>query len=148
MIDINTKETFSEVYNILDILGPQYIQKLPITLIKMIEEVKDEKYYKDLKIEDINLRNFKKESIAIIMAFYLKYWCESIEEKKKIYNIISENERKHQEKLKIQYSKELFTNKINVEKRKEEENTLLAPIEKKGIFYKIKMLLKKFLNKK
>ena len=39
-MDIKTKEIYSEVYGILNMLGNNYIMKLPSSLYKMIEEKK------------------------------------------------------------------------------------------------------------
>ena len=55
-MNINTKETYSEVYEILNLLGNDYITKLPKSLYAMIQEKRDINYNPkyDLTIPLIN----------------------------------------------------------------------------------------------
>ena len=41
---ITTKEMYSEVYSILKILGKEYMEKLPKTILKIIIESREENY--------------------------------------------------------------------------------------------------------
>ena len=41
---ITTKEMYSEVYGILKMLGKEYMEKLPKTVLKVITESKEENY--------------------------------------------------------------------------------------------------------
>ena len=41
---ITTKEMYSEVYSILKMLGKEYMEKLPNTVLKVITESKEENY--------------------------------------------------------------------------------------------------------
>lgn len=81
-MDIKTKEIYSEVYGILNMLGNNYIMKLPSSLYKMIEEEKSNeynpKYDSEVSLEEQNIR---RESISMIALFHLNYWCCSNEEK-------------------------------------------------------------------
>ena len=59
-MNVATQEMYSEVYSILNLLGNSYIEKLPKSLFKMIEEEKSstynpqyrEKYKKRITIHD------------------------------------------------------------------------------------------------
>ena len=43
-MNVATQEMYSEVYSILNLLGNSYIEKLPKSLFKMIEEEKSSTY--------------------------------------------------------------------------------------------------------
>ena len=77
-MNIKTKEIYSEVYQILNLLGNEYKNKLPVSLINMLTE-KREINYNPNYTEDrpLSEQNIKKETIAIIVLLYLNYWCEN-----------------------------------------------------------------------
>ena len=58
-MDIKTKETYSEVYSILNLLGESYITKLPKSLYNMIIEEKlneyNPKYSSSIALEQQNI---------------------------------------------------------------------------------------------
>ena len=60
-MNIKTKEIYSEVYQVLNLLGNEYIDKLPTSLINMLKE-KREINYNPQYTDDIplNEQNIKK----------------------------------------------------------------------------------------
>ena len=82
-MNIETKEIYSELYQILNLLGAQYIDKLPKSLVNMLEEKRDINYNPKY-IDDLPLlkQNIRKETISIIVLLHLNYWCENEDEKK------------------------------------------------------------------
>ena len=92
---ITTKEMYSEVYSILKMLGKEYMEKLPKTILKIIIESREENYNPKydlsipLKNQDIN-----RKSIAMITLLHYNYWCETQEEKSKLKKMLEENEEK------------------------------------------------------
>ena len=64
-MNIKTKEIYSEVYQVLNLLGNDYIDKLPTSLINMLRE-KREVNYNPQYTDDIplNEQNIKKESMS------------------------------------------------------------------------------------
>ena len=62
-MNIKTKEIYSEVYQVLNLLGNEYIYKLPTNLINMLKE-KREINYNPQYTDDIplNEQNIKKET--------------------------------------------------------------------------------------
>lgn len=83
-MDIKIKETYSEVYGILNILGQYYIEKLPENLYQIIYEEKLNNYNPAYDLnKDLESQNIKRETLAMITLFYLNYWGETEEEKKK-----------------------------------------------------------------
>ena len=114
-MNLKTKEIYSEVYQVLNLLGNEYIEKLPISLINMIKE-KRETNYNPVYTDDapLNEQNIKKETMAIISLLYLNYWCEDDNEKLEVKSILKENENRFQEKLREKYNPDnIFANNSN-----------------------------------
>lgn len=107
-MDIKTRETYSEVYSILNMLGETYIIKIPSKLYQMIKEEKlneyNPKYDSTLALEQPNIKN---ETLSMIALFHLNYWCDSQEEKQELKDLFNENEIKYQEELKEKYKEEV-----------------------------------------
>ena len=121
---ITTKEMYSEVYSILKILGKEYMEKLPKTILKIIIESREENYNPKydlsipLKNQDIN-----RKSIAMITLLHYNYWCETEEDRAKLKNILETNEEKHQKEMKEKYSNDKIFDNKNIENKKEEKES-------------------------
>ena len=64
----NTKKVYSEVYQVLNILGNEYIRKLPKSLYNMLEEKRDTTYNPKYTDEiAFDMQNIKKESLNILL---------------------------------------------------------------------------------
>lgn len=143
-MNIKTKEIYSEVYQVLNLLGNDYIDKLPTSLINMLKEKREINYnpeYTDAI--PLNEQNIKKETMAIIALLYLNYWCEDENEKLEIKQILKSNEDRYQLELRKRY------NLDNIFKNYEQESKKVeADIDDKTsmIPYK-KSILKKIINK-
>ena len=143
-MDKKTKEIYSEVYGILNMLGENYIKKLPASLYKMIlEEKLDEynpKYNSNIELEQ---QGVKKETLSMIALFHLNYWCNTPKEKEKLKKILKENEEKYKEELKEKYNSDnLFKNKKQpIINRQEKLEETVAMVEYKN------NILKKIINK-
>lgn len=101
------KDIYSEVYAILNMLGKEYIDKLPKDIYNIIKEEKSSEYnpvYATTVALDRQV--VKKESISIIAFLHLNYWCDE-EEKIKLRELFDENEDKYQEELKQQEEQEV-----------------------------------------
>lgn len=117
-MNVDTQEMYSEVYSILNLLGNNYIAKLPKSLFKMIEEEKSSTYnpqYSEDK--SLNEQNIKRESLSMIALFHLNYWCNSNEEKEQLKQLFKNNEEKHQAEIREKY------NPDNLFKYRKQENT-------------------------
>ena len=90
---------YSEIYSILQMLGEFYINKIPIDLFNMIKEEKLENYNPHYEFTEI--LNMKNETISMLALLYLKFWCNSPEEKKILKKLFKNNEEKYQAKIKI-----------------------------------------------
>lgn len=148
-MNINTKETYSEVYEILNLLGNDYITKLPKSLYVMIQEKRDINYNPkyDLTIP-LNKQDVRKNTISIIALLHFNYWCINEEEKNNLRKLFSDNEIKYQEEARNKYNPDnIFKVKENkIEKIQNEENTALIEYKEtifKKIINKIKRLFKR-----
>lgn len=146
-MNVRTKEMYSEVYSILNMLGDEYKNKLPDNLIEMIKKEKLDSYNPkyDLNTEFQNL-NIKKDTLAIIALFHLNYWCETEEEKDSLKKILKENQEKYDSEIREKYNTDnLFKKKEqNDDLKQENTNVDVSMVEyKESIFKKI---LKKIKN--
>ena len=105
---VNTvKDIYSEVYAILNMLGKEYIDKLPNDIYNIIKEEKSTEYNPVYATTvALDKQDVKKETISIIAFLHLNYWCNE-EEKIKLRELFDENEDKYQEELKQQEEQEV-----------------------------------------
>ena len=149
-MNIKTKEIYSEVYQILNLLGNEYIDKLPTSLINMLRE-KRETNYNPVYIDDIplNEQNIRKETMSIIVLLYLNYWCEDDNEILKVKNILKKNENEYQENLREKYNSDNIFNNKNNSRNNVQNNQELVLVETDNIkwYKKIWHLIKSFFRK-
>ena len=156
-----TKEIYSEVYSILNLLGDSFIDKLPKQLYSLIQKEKSDTYNPTYNsIDNLKDQDIRKESISMIALFHLNYWCNDDEEKQSLKDIFERNEEKHQAEYREKYSVDnLFKRKnekyaIPSESSKETYNSATS-YETVDIFskdvsmvkYKEESFIKKIINK-
>lgn len=142
-MNIKTKEIYSEVYQVLNLLGNEYIDKLPKSLFNMLEEKRninyEPKYTEDLPL---NKQNIKKETLSIIALLHLNYWCENANEKNELNQMFKNNEDRYQDELRKKYDPD------NIFKKRVQENIIkkeVALVEyKEPIFRKLINKIKSF----
>ena len=142
-MNVQTKEIYSEVYSILNLLGEEYIKKLPENLFNMIKEEKLDSYSPNytLSLDSLN-KNVKKDTLAMISLFHLKYWCDSEDEKQKLRKLFKSNDDKHQEELRKNYNPDNIFKKSIKETDVHNDNVSKANIQ----IYK-EPLFKALINK-
>ena len=100
MLSVNTRQTYTEIDNFIELLDEYNRNKIPKKLREFFKKEKDNTYTKvinpNIPIKDPNL---KEETLALIAVLNLQYWCEDEEEKQRLKKIYSNNEIKHQQKL-------------------------------------------------
>ena len=140
-MNIKTREIYSEVYSILNLLGDDYIKKLPSNLYQMIEEEKlneyNPQYDLNLALED---QKIKREAISMIALFHLNYWCDSDNEKSELTSLFKANEDEYKAKLKEQYN---LTNHLKKIHKQEEEKI----VDEKLVVVKKESFISKILKK-
>lgn len=140
-MNIKTKEIYSEVYQVLNLLGNDYIDKLPTSLINMLREKREVNYNPEYTDDiPLNEQNIKKETMSIIALLYLNYWCEDENEKLEVKQILKSNEDNYQLELRERYNPDnIFKNYKQKSKKVEaniDDETSMIPY-KKSIFRKI-----------
>ena len=156
MQKLNSNRTYSEIYVILDILGEEYINKIPKKLYNLICEQRDPDYVPDLMSETgiLNEALISRETLALFAVLNVKYFMQDEFEKKEYMKTLRENEREYQIDQMQKYNPDnLF--KLNAqeedsgeaeEEQIEEENKSMVEY-KESIFKKIIQKIKSFFKK-
>lgn len=116
MLSVNTRQAYTEIDNFIELLDEYNRNKVPKKLREYFKKEKDDTYTKTINPNmSIKEQNLKEETLALIAVLNLQYWCEDENEKQRLRKIYSDNEIKHQEKLREMY------NPDDVFKRKDRE---------------------------
>ena len=138
-MNIKSKEIYSEVYQVLNLLGNEYIDKLPKSLFNMLEEKRninyEPKYTEDLPL---NKQNIKKEALSIIALLHLNYWCENVKERNELNQMFKDNEDRYQDELRKKYDPD------NIFKKHIQENIIKNEVSL--VEYK-ESIFKRLINK-
>lgn len=109
-----TKESYSEVFEIINFLGDEYKKQIPIKLYKFIENNRDKSYKPKFNlennIESLNENSVSKKTVAIIAFLNSKYWTQDEETKQKLEKIYSADQERFQESVIEDYDDELLCN--------------------------------------
>ena len=156
-----TQRIYSEVYSVLDMLGEEFISKLPEKLYTLIKESRlegyDPKYIEEIPLEE---QAIKKESLSMLALFYLSYWCETDEEKDSLKTLFKQNAENLQKVIEVEQSQfkknRTLTNDNKENKKTQEENikieenkknNALVIQSKENIFRRIFVYIKQTLFK-
>lgn len=151
-MDIKKKKMYSEVYNIINLLGNEYIMKLPEELYKTLERERDTLYNPQYDLnKEITEQNISSTSLAMITLINLKYWCKDENEKEELKSILNGNEEKYQLEMKAKYDLEKVLYKKNNISNLEKENEMMASKNslvkiKENLFTTILKKIKKFFE--
>jgi len=139
----NTKESYSEVYEIINFLGDEYIKKIPKKLYEFIENNRDKEYkpnFNKKDVESLNEKSISRKAVAIIAFLNLNYWEEDEEKKEKLEKIFAVEQQRFKDEVIENYDDELVCN--SGPDLDTEETTL--PGEYKEKWYK--KILRKLIN--
>ena len=124
MID-NFNIMFNEVYSVLNLLGREYIYKLPNNVYEFIKNERDPNYEFNINMERDVISQISKDALAFISYLNLKYWA-TLEEQRELIKIYKENDiKKEKSKLKFNPRTILNNNTKEIESKaliKEEQN--------------------------
>ena len=126
---------YSEVYEILNILGKKYIDKLPKDLYNLIDESRDKNIV--VKIDgnnSIKNQNISNEAIEFICLLNLKYWT-TAKEAEELIKIYKANEEKWRKEVNNIFKQE--------EKKIKQQNNSLIVKNKDSLF---KIIIEKIKN--
>lgn len=141
---MNQGNMYSEAYDILKILGAEYINKIPHSLYEYIEKNRNKEHLSNIKSSiPINKQNIMKETIEFISFINLKYWAND-KERCSLISIYNANEKRYNDKCRQMYSLDnIFKNK-----KGEESKNLLVEVKTKNWYKKIVFFFKKILKRK
>lgn len=142
-VSIKTRQAYSEIDEFIGLLTLAEQNEIPKKLRDFFKEQKDKEYVKNINPNiPIKDQNLLEETLALIAMLNLQYWCKDENEKERLKNIYSENERKYQEELRKKYNPDnLFKNKQKTTDENVEE-TAMIEYKKENIFSKIMTFLK------
>ncbi len=133
-----TRLIYTEVYNILNLLGKEYINKLPKSLYEIIEKNSIEnRKIKYKSLDEINKNNVSKASISMIALFHINYWCENQEEKDSLNLIFKNNYINNENEKRKKYNPDNIFTKKSIKINNTEETNLPVTIKKESFFRKI-----------
>ena len=146
---VSSEQIYTEVDGILNLLGEDYIKKLPPKLYELIQTKKSKQ--ENIIYEGINQiaeKNTSKEAISIIALFHLNYWC-NVEEKEDISLLLNKNHYLNEQEKKERYEVDkLFKNVNNRQIVKNDLKSVeLLPMEKKNFFRRFIEKIRGFFKK-
>ena len=105
-------QAYTEIKCLLRYFPIEYIKKLPVKLLEVIQNNSDEKYNINIDLnKDLKNQNISKKTKDILVVLNYNYWSD---ENKKTYlkNCFYENERNFQKELSAKYNTDnLFQNR-------------------------------------
>lgn len=138
---------YSEVFEIINQLEDDLVNKIPQKLIEFLDEERDKNYSSKIDINiPLNEQKINRNTMILLTILNLNYWCETKEEKQELLKILKENEEKV--KLRGRQLKEGNFNNLFKENVNEiENNTDLVQYKKESLIQKLFHKIKKLLNK-
>ena len=117
---------YSQVYSILNLLGNEFIEKLPKPVYDKIIVSKSDEFVKKINsFDEITPENIDKEAIALIAFLHINYWSDA-EEKLKIKKILINNFEKNEEEKRKKYSyDDIFKNSKTVKEEKPNQELVI-----------------------
>lgn len=139
-------QVLTEVDEILSHVEPELLEKVPNNLLEQIHTKKDSNYEftYDREKSLVNQDVFD-ETKHLVSAIYLNYMC-SEENKKELFSIVLENDKKYEEDLRKRYSADnIFSKKDDSSKEVKEE--VVVETEETSLEVKKESFIKKLINK-
>lgn len=142
-------KAYSEIYEILQLLDDEFINKLPNKFIEFIEKEKDNEYVANINPNiPLEEQNLLSDTINILAILKLDYWCTK-DEKQELLKILNQNEQEYQAELTEKYNPDnIFKNKKVTKINENTKEISLVTIKEKSFILKlldkIKNMFKKF----
>lgn len=145
--DIQTKQTYSEIDDFLELLDEKTRNEVPTKLREFFKKEKDNNYHKEINPNiSIKEQNLKKETLALIALLNLQYWCKDEKEKERLKQVYANNENKYQEELRKKYNPDNIFKNTNTEANKEE--VALVEVKEEKWYQRILTFFRKMFKNK
>lgn len=144
--DVQTKQTYSEIDEFLELLDEKTRNEVPTKLREFFKKEKDNNYHKGIDPNiSIKEQNLKKETLALIALLNLQYWCKDEKEKERLKQVYASNENRYQEELREKYNPNNIFKNVNTEKVKEE--VALVEVKEDKWYKKLFNFFRKIIRK-
>lgn len=150
MVSVEQAKMYSEVYQILEVLGDEYKNSIPEKLYNLIKanRLKDykQKIYPNTPLTE---QNINKKTTAFLCMLHYNYWCKDEDEINIIDEILEHNENKKREEY-FKYQDNFNAQSINKKIRMTENTSgfnALTVERKNSWLSKIINQLKRFFSK-
>ena len=140
-------KAYAEVDEILALMESKYIEKIPKKMREMFKNERPLDYRPEIKVDiPLDEQKLQRKTFAILAMLNLNYWCGDEEEKRKLIQVYTENDKIREEELRKKYNPDnIFKNKqIQVQK---EENTALIEIREENFIKRIIRKIMKFFKR-
>ena len=102
---IETRQSYSEICEILKCLPQEYVKKVPSKLIELFKSQKQENYIVNIdKSNPLDKNNVSKKTMVIIAMLNYQYWCPNKKQKDNLFKTYSSNNKKYEEEIDEKYS--------------------------------------------
>lgn len=127
------KNAYTEVNQIIELLGNEYKSQIPQKILNLFKEKQNTNYKTNInKDTPIDKMEISRTALVIISILNLKYWERDEDKKSELKRTYNENERKFQEKINVYKQNDwLKTKKDQIIQK--EDNQEKALIEQKNI---------------
>ncbi|HJJ05604.1 MAG TPA: hypothetical protein OIM45_07200 [Clostridiaceae bacterium] len=98
-MDNSLRKSYSEVYEILNLMDSAYLDKIPDKVKDLITNERDKEFKTNITT-DISLekQGLQRDTLTVLAILYLNYWCESEQEKKELIELFNEVDKTNAEK--------------------------------------------------
>ena len=119
---MDLSKIYSEVYAVLNVLGNEYINKIPSTIYQYIVDEKDNSVQMCYDVnKTIDEQKISEETLMFISYLNLQYWC-SEDEKQELLKKYKQNDERIEKELKEKYNVDnLFKNRQNYQQKEESQ---------------------------
>jgi len=129
------KKSYSEVYEILNLMEKKYIDKVPQKVKQLFETEKNNDYKCIIDInKPLEEQNLQKETLTILAILYINYWYENEEERQELIKNFDNVDKQNEERYSID----------NIFKQKNKD---IGIIEEKSLVEYKENFLVKLINK-
>lgn len=135
MISIQTKNAYSEVFELMKSIDRNDLDKIPMDILIAIRDNRNEEYVPKIDFENIN-QSLSKKALALYIGLYRKYIVQDKEELQAINKILYENEMKKNKGNKYDVFNNTNASEKNITEDKKEPNNELV-VYKDNIIQKV-----------
>ena len=147
-LDIETRNAYAEVIQVLKYLPKDDIEKIPRELIIALKENQNHNHNFQFNVNvSLKVQNFSKKAKDLIAVIKYNYWSTD-EEKQQLQQIFYDNENKYQKELSEKYDlNNIFKKKESKIEMPQIENNVQMVVYKENIFIRIFNKLKNLIKK-